>query len=201
MLKLNADFQYKDSTILAKKCVVEKTIPLSGKEFDVFSKNLLRDWDFIKENVGLMHFDENGVYHCLLVTGESREDGILVQSEGYNYARYSAHVPHVHSIIAMDRYPSLAGLTNKLIAMADHMVDEAMKSQSGDGCAVVNMDTLEEMSGIYVACNPEIVYTLSKMLSDRPEIDDWEIGGNKFIVTHGVPEMEQEQELAQKLEM
>ena len=32
-------------------------------------------------------------WHCLLVKGENSKDGILVDMEGYHYARYAAFVP------------------------------------------------------------------------------------------------------------
>ena len=52
------------------------------------------DYQFIAENTDLMyveHEDDNSwISHCLLVMGESSDDGILVESEGADYARYSA---------------------------------------------------------------------------------------------------------------
>ena len=100
MLTLNAVFHRKENNLEPKECVVENIIPLSGTEFDRFSSNLLRDWDFIKDNADLMYMDGGGVYHCLLVTGDGRANGILIESEGMGYARYSAHVPRVHSLVA-----------------------------------------------------------------------------------------------------
>jgi len=194
MLNLKADLHFKERTIRAKNCIVEKTIELSGEQFDLFSQGLLRDWDFIKENTHLMRFGRDGAYHCLLVIGEGRQDGILVQSEGYDYARYAGHVPHVHSIIAMDRYPALAGLCRKLTEMADYIVEEGMKPAPGEGRAFISMDDLEAMSGINVAYNGTIVSTLSDMLGDRPEIADWEIDKNEFIITPKAPAMEQSPE-------
>jgi len=32
----------------------------------------------------------DGTFHCLLVRGIDRTDAILVESEGYGYARYAA---------------------------------------------------------------------------------------------------------------
>jgi hypothetical protein len=130
MLQLNANFQYKDATIRAKDCIVEKTIQLSGEQFDMFSKRLLTDWDFIKDNIPSMFFDEDGAYHCLLVTGEGRQDGILVQSEGYNYARYAAHVPHINSIIAAQtQSQSLTDLNQKLIGFTEYLVAELLHNE------------------------------------------------------------------------
>lgn len=45
-----------------------------------------------------MH-EKDGVWHCLLVTGEDMDEGVLVESEGSAYARYSAFVPSAQGII------------------------------------------------------------------------------------------------------
>jgi len=200
MLKINADLQFKDSVIRTKDCVVEKIIELTGEQFDLFSKGLLKDQGFIKENNHLMRFGEDGAYHCLLVTGEGRDDGILIQSEGSDYARYSSHIPHVHSVIAMDRYPALGNLCRKMTEMADYIVAEGVKPDPGEDRAFVSMDDLEEMSGIDVAYNNSIVTTLMEMVAERPEVADLEIVKSEFVITPAAPDLEQspEQEQAQE---
>jgi len=39
-----------------------------------------------------MRIDKNGVRHCILVKVSGENDGILVESEGYEYARYAAYL-------------------------------------------------------------------------------------------------------------
>ncbi len=70
--------------------VVEKQVELEAVEYKAFTENLLSNCDFIKENLELMRKDKNGIYHCLLVTAKGGRDGILVESEGYEYPRYTA---------------------------------------------------------------------------------------------------------------
>jgi hypothetical protein len=71
--------------------LVEKTIELERAEYERFANDLFSDQDFIKENRELMHVDKDGVRHCLLVTAKGETNGILVESEGYDYARYAAY--------------------------------------------------------------------------------------------------------------
>ena len=59
-------------------------------------------YDFIDENRELMG-EWDGAWHCLLVTGENTGDGVLVQSEGSSYARYSAFVPSVSGLIVQEK--------------------------------------------------------------------------------------------------
>ena len=94
MLKTKAIFERKTDDFQTKECIIEKTVRLTAAEYDVFSKNMLADYDFIKDNIDLMHCDNQGAYHCLLVVGEDRPDGLLIESEGYGYGRYSAFLPN-----------------------------------------------------------------------------------------------------------
>ena len=70
---------------------VVKVIQLSTKQFRHFSANLLQDMPFITANKHLTGWYK-GITRCLLVTTRKNRDGILVDSQGYNYARYSVYV-------------------------------------------------------------------------------------------------------------
>ena len=73
--------------------VIEKVIKLPNNEFTSFVHNPLFDYDFIKENKELMRIDNYEIWHCILVTGEGYDFGILVNSEGSSYARYASFIP------------------------------------------------------------------------------------------------------------
>lgn len=73
------------------KFIIEKTILLSALEYKEFCNNLLSNRDFVEENISQMHMDENRTQHCILVKEEGRSEGILIQSEGYSYPRYTAY--------------------------------------------------------------------------------------------------------------
>ena len=72
--------------------VVEKVVELGAEQYAFFCGNLLQDHPFIESNTDLMYTDDDEISHCILVTDRSRQDGVLVESEGYKYARYSAFV-------------------------------------------------------------------------------------------------------------
>ena len=73
--------------------VIQKEVLIEPELFETFIKNPLDDYDFIKENIELMYCDNEGAFHCILVTSEQHDFGILVESEGYHYARYTAYLP------------------------------------------------------------------------------------------------------------
>ena len=73
--------------------VIEKTIVIEKYLFECFIHNPLDDYEFIAENVDLMYCGKDEVFHCLFVTTEEHDFGILVESEGYHYARFAAYLP------------------------------------------------------------------------------------------------------------
>lgn len=74
------------------KFVIEKTIEFKKAEFNNFANVLFADQAFIEENVELMRVDKNGTQHCMLVKARGETVGILVESEGYEFARYAAYM-------------------------------------------------------------------------------------------------------------
>ncbi len=80
---------------------VVKVLQLTGQQFQHFSANLLRDMPFLIPNKNLTGYDK-GVTRCLLVTTRSRRDGILVDCQGYNFARYSCYVSNKRSLDLRD---------------------------------------------------------------------------------------------------
>lgn len=60
---------------------------------------MLSNYKFIDQNKERMYVDENNVYHCLLVLGENQDDGILIESEGSSYARYSSFIPNARQLV------------------------------------------------------------------------------------------------------
>ena len=72
---------------------VMKAIELTAAQYQHFASHMLEDMPFIEANSDLTGCDEKGVNHCLLVYDRKRRDGILVDCQGCDYARYAAYVP------------------------------------------------------------------------------------------------------------
>jgi len=73
--------------------VIEKVVVIDKDLFECFIHDPLNDYVFIKENLEHMYCDQDEVFHCIYVTSESHDFGILVESEGYSYGRYTAYLP------------------------------------------------------------------------------------------------------------
>lgn len=82
-----------DQLIPADEFIIEKTVVIEKKLFNQFLQSPLDYYDFIKENNDLMYCDRNNVFHCIFLTSDEHDFGILIESEGYDYARYSAYLP------------------------------------------------------------------------------------------------------------
>ncbi|ADL05663.1 DUF6329 domain-containing protein [Lacrimispora saccharolytica] len=96
---MKAIFERKPSDFNPQDFEVSKTLRLPAEVFEAVLENPQREYDFIQENIEQMHCDSSGVYHCLLLTGEGRNDGLLVESEGYGYCRYASYVPNISGLI------------------------------------------------------------------------------------------------------
>ena len=121
-MRLTAAMRRKENFIKDEPCVIKKVVTLPDAEYEKFSNNLIAEQDFIKRNVVHMGFD-NGERHCLLVTSDSRQDGILVDSSGYGYARYAAHVPNAKDLLLIQYMtPEMRELLEKLPVIVEDIV-------------------------------------------------------------------------------
>jgi hypothetical protein len=73
--------------------IIEKEIIIDSDLFETFIHDPLDDYEFIKENIDVMYCDKEDVFHCIFVTSNEHDFGILVESEGYHFARYTAYLP------------------------------------------------------------------------------------------------------------
>ena len=70
---------------------ITKKIELSDNDFKDFCNDMLENREFIIENsLNMGYYDDK--YHCILVYNKNSKDGILIENEGYGYARYTALV-------------------------------------------------------------------------------------------------------------
>ena len=98
-LIINANLIRKESEFRTKSCVVEKAIAVPYAEFDELKRHPLRDHRLIAENADLMYCDNDDNYHCLLIYDEEQGDGLLIDSEGTSYARYSQYIPGAKALV------------------------------------------------------------------------------------------------------
>jgi hypothetical protein len=93
--KMNDIEELREATRLAKKkgfsgedYEVIKEVALSDFDFQKFAGDLLEDQTWIKKDEG--GSNANGEVRCIRVTNLLTGERILVNSEGYDYPRYTA---------------------------------------------------------------------------------------------------------------
>jgi len=192
MLKLQAILERKASDYPASDCVIEKIVELPEAEYKYFKSAPIRDMSFIAENTDRMYRDENGVFHCLLVMGEGSSDGVLIEAEGYNYARYSSYMPGAREFV-----------TARLNNLADQIIKEGTQSTS-NGSWSIYFDELQERYHVPVSESNGVGSMLLKILEARPEmteIEPMEDGFDMVFYLDYCPNLDESEKLSSEMQM
>lgn len=171
MLITKAIFGRKLSGFDTRNCVIEGIELLNGNEFEEFSSNLLEDRDFIIERKEEMYKDSMGQIHGLLALDMESGDGILIDSQGHKYARYTAFMPNIKSYI--EQQISIA---------AEQIIKEASENTS-NGSWAIYFDEIEESHGLVVKENNGIGTLLLDAITSRDEIAEVEVLDDCFDMT------------------
>lgn len=185
-MKLNAVLRYKENEIRSQYCVVEKVLELTESEYARLYQSPLQEQDFIVEHQDLMYQDKDGIRHCLLVLGKNQEDGILIDADGYPYARYHALIPKARQLYLMEQYPSLAESNRQMTEQVAQTVQKAVADQQ-DGMYRVLLDDLgmekwEEQ--LFIG-----------MLKDRPEFAYLEVMDDELFLKLNLEYVREKKEL------
>ena len=97
-LTLNTTLVRKQVAFETGPCVVEKVEAVSHAEFENLRMNALKDNDIIRRNKGCMFYGADNSFHCLLVYDKDQGDGLLIEAEGYSYARLAQYIPQAKLI-------------------------------------------------------------------------------------------------------
>ena len=174
---MKAIFERKPADFDLRNFEVSKTIRLPADVFEAVLQRPMRDYDFIQDNIEQMHCDSSGVYHCLLLTGEGRNDGLLVESEGYSYCRYASYVPNISALTS----PALQQLNELMTAAADYIVTIGTQNTT-EGNWIIGFDELAQQTGFEHDFSS--MDTLLDMLHEREEVANVELGDSGIDVCY-----------------
>lgn len=96
-IKLNASLIRKDY-LEPEPHYIRKAVKVTQKEYHNLLENPLDDKEYIAALADGMYQDDD-VHFSIVVYCDEEPDAILVQSEGYNYARYSSFIPNIHELL------------------------------------------------------------------------------------------------------
>lgn len=110
------------------KVQVEQVIELASGDYDIFAEDLFRYWQFLEDGAGSMYFDDKeNCAHCILVTSPEGKEGVLVQAEGFSYARYAAYIPDCSVLGLEEQGFEMAGESGCKIYMSGQRQPEGQK--------------------------------------------------------------------------
>lgn len=171
MLTTKAIFERKISAFHTRECVINGIELMNDNEFETFSKNLLSEQSFIADRKEEMYIDSTGQIHGLLALNKDSGDGILIDSQGYDYPRYVAFMPNIKPYI-----------DNQISIVAEQIVKESAENTS-NGSWAIYFDEIEESYRIVVKENNGIGTLLLDELTSRDEIAEIEVLDNCFDMT------------------
>ena len=176
---MKAIFERKPSEFDLRSFEISKTIQLPAEVFEAVLQKPMRDYNFIQENMEQMHCDSKGVYHCLLLTSEGRNDGLLVESEGYGYCRYASYVPDISALTSL----ALQQFNQKLTEAVDYIVSTGTQNTT-EGNWIIGFDEIEKQTGINLEFNDGICNVLVDMLHEREPVANVELNENAIDVCY-----------------
>ena len=192
MIKIKS--QCKELETFAQPWKIAHTVELSESRFRYFQNHLLDDYPFIAEHTEDLHTDGQGVTHGLLVLCEGSDDGILVNSEGHNYARYTAFLPGARTQMLTEQYPALRDFCVGMGMLVAFSAERAVREQE-DGQCFISYGDVEEEADLWIyhqkmPCFDRKLF--AEMLSERPEFAAMDVTQNEIHLTLA-PEFVQEQ--------
>ncbi|MCM1062364.1 MAG: DUF6329 domain-containing protein [Eubacterium sp.] len=171
-IAINAALNRKAEFYAPERCMVEKVIEVSESEFKRFCEKPMQPNYYLAPYKSLMGFYDES-YHCVMLVNEQNSDGLLINAEGADYARYSQYIPNARDIIQMHEQNLALG---DLKAHIDHCINDLVEQSKDESeiCTsisdLINDNTFAEIIGDYV----------SERLYDHPQIALCTVG-NGFV--------------------
>ena len=156
-MKFKANFVEKPGNFQMDDCQIEKVVELSHEDFCRLKITPLANQPFLAEHKDCM-FSRDGVIHCLLALGQGSNDGVLIDTEKYDYARLAAYIPGMRDIVNAE-----------MNRTADYIIRQGTeKSMSANWC--VSFEELEEQLGLTIREGSGLDSMLGTALRRRPEV-------------------------------
>lgn len=153
-------FDRKDPVMEVYDFDVIAAVILPHNQFVAFQRNMLNDYDFIVPFSDEMHVDSNDIAHSMLALDEEGDDGILINSEGSYYGRYTAYLPKAKKL-----------LRDEINEVANAIV-QGRFGDTGKGSWVIGFDDIKEHFDITVTPNNGIGTMLLEALENQEEVGE-----------------------------
>lgn len=173
---LNVHLNSKVTDYDLSRCYVAVVVELSGDDFRCLQDKPLDYYDFITGNLDKLQPDNSNIHKCIMLLNEENDDGILVDPQGYNYARYSAYIPNAKQLVQL-QYPCLEEFNDRMRRAVDKYVGLALENQK-DGKYTFDINDVNREYDCDIFDSDLFV----DMIGERSEFSDVEYYGGEFTV-------------------
>lgn len=175
---IETQLQFKETEIKPYRCQVDEVVELTHGNFEYLRNCPLDDYDFIKTALDKLPVTNDNTSHCILALDESGSDGILIDPQGYHYARYTAYIPNARLMLEAEEYPSLTDFAKSMREIAETVNQVALNSHT-DGEYVSDLEYIE------TEFQPNVLdkYLLVDMLNERPEFKNVEYDSGALVMS------------------
>lgn len=170
--------QHKPSSLALQQCVIAGTEYVSDSVFRSLKEGTVADFPFLDKWAGKLHGRPDGLTDCLLVLSDRSDDGIIIDSEGYNYPRYAGFVPGAKLLYGLFQYPSMDEFVRRMMQLAEKYAMLAVDCQC-DGMYSLNYKALQKTAK-FTYFNEDM---FADMLAERPEIELVETDFEAYYIT------------------
>ena len=173
---INTPMNRKATDHQPERCQVDVAVTLNHWEFECLRNSTLDDFDFIRDSLDKLPVTNDNTRHCILALDEAGDDGILIDPQGYSYPRYSAYVPNVKQLLAMEQHPSLQAYVQDMMDVVEEVTQLAVNSQE-------NGEFHSDLSDIEIDFQQNVLdkFLLADMLNSRPEFKSAEYADGELI--------------------
>ncbi|WP_407384099.1 DUF6329 domain-containing protein [Ruminococcus sp.] len=177
---LNVHLNNKPTEYGLSRCNVAQIVELTHDEFITLKSRPLDYYDFITDNKDKLQYDNSNIRQCIMFLDGDGDDGILVDPQGYDYARYSAYIPNSRQLCRLGQYPSLDEHNRDMESLVNHYVREVIDSQSEGEVTLSLSDVGDYYQSEYQGFLDHELF--QNMMMERPEFDSIEENcGDLFI--------------------
>lgn len=134
---------HKPTSLVTKQCKVERWINLSSYEFNRLLHDPMRECEAVRACKDLMCEEEKGC-RCIMLLNEDKGDGILVQADGYDYARYAMFVPNAAAIYEQQTMTQAESDLQTVIRETVHEIADLAHA----GCSIISPAGIVDMDKI-----------------------------------------------------
>ncbi len=170
--------QHKPSSLELQRCVIAGTEYVSDSVFRTLKEGTVADFPFLEKWAGKLHGRPDGLTDCLLVLTDRSDDGIIIDSEGYNYPRYAGFVPGAKLLYGLYQHPSMYEFIHGMTQLVDQYAKLAVDCQC-DGVYSLHYKDLQAAAKLNYF-NEDF---FTEMLSNRPEIELIETDYESYFIT------------------